>query len=52
MGYKILGRQANLADVILKDSMDKNRCLAQLMDIAGVIDWLRIESITRLLITA
>jgi IS5 family transposase len=33
------------ADLVLKDSMDKNRCLTRLMDIASSIDWNRIESI-------
>lgn len=45
MGYKSLDQQTNFADVILKDSMDKNRCLEQLMDINDSIDWARIESV-------
>jgi len=37
--------QAGQADLVLKDSMDKNRCLTRLMNIAASIDWNRIESI-------
>ena len=45
MGYKSLDEQTNFADIILKDSMDKNRCLQQLVDIREAIDWTTIESI-------
>jgi hypothetical protein len=45
MGYKILNHRTNFADVILKDSVDKNRCLEQLMDINDSIDWTKIESV-------
>ena len=45
MAFKKLNRSLTFADLALKDSMDKNRCLARLMDIAESIDWNRIESI-------
>ena len=45
MGFKKLDRQANFADFILKASMDKNRCLEQLMNIEASIDWPRLESV-------
>ena len=45
MGYKKLDKQTNFADLILKDSMDKNGCLHQLMDINDSNDWARIESV-------
>jgi IS5 family transposase len=45
MGFKNLDRQTSFADLILKDSMDKNRCLEQLMNIQDSIDWARLESV-------
>ena len=45
MGYKKIDRTISFADLILKDSMDKNRCLIRLMDIASSIDWASIESV-------
>ena len=45
MGYKKLDKQINFADLILKDSMDKNRCLEQLMAIKDSIDWPRLEAV-------
>lgn len=45
MGFKNLDQQTNFADLILKDSMDKNRCLGQLMNIQDSIDWARLESV-------
>lgn len=45
MGYKKIDRNTSFADLILKDSMDKNRCLMRLMDIASSIDWSKIESV-------
>ena len=45
MAFKKLNRSLTFADLALKDSMDKNRCLTRLMDIAESIDWNRIESI-------
>jgi len=45
MGFKKLDQQTNFADLILKDSMDKNRCLEQLMNIQDSIDWARLESV-------
>jgi len=45
MGFKNLDQQTSFADLILKDSMDKNRCLEQLMNIQDSIDWARIESV-------
>ena len=43
MGYKKIDRTISFADLILKDSMDKNRCLTRLMDIASSIDWTSIR---------
>ena len=45
MGYKKLDQELSFADLILKDSMDKNRCLKRLNDIHGAIDWKNIESV-------
>ena len=45
MGYKKLDKERSFADLILKDSMDKNRCLKRLNDIHGAIDWKNIESV-------
>jgi IS5 family transposase len=45
MGYKKIDRNISFADLILKDSMDKNRCLMRLTDIASSIDWSKIESV-------
>ena len=45
MGFKKLDRTFTFADAILKDSMDKNRCLIRIMDIAKSIDWSSIESV-------
>lgn len=45
MGFKKIDRSPTFADFILKDSMDKNRCLTRLIDIAASIDWVSIESI-------
>lgn len=45
MAFKRIKRSLTFADLALKDSMDKNRCLTRLMDIAASIDWKRIESI-------
>ena len=45
MGYKKTDPAPTFADFILKDSMDKNRCLTRLIDIAASINWSSIESI-------
>ena len=45
MGFKKIDRTFTFADAILKDSMDKNRCLMRIMDIAKSIDWPSIESV-------
>ena len=45
MGFKKVDPAPTFADFILKDSMDKNRCLTRLIDIAASIDWSSIESI-------
>ena len=45
MGFKIIEQNFTFADAILKDSMDKNRCLKRLSDISGSIDWDRINSV-------
>ena len=45
MAFKRIKRSLTFADLALKDSMDKNRCLTRLMDSAASIDWKRIESI-------
>ena len=45
MGFKNLDQQTSFAELILKDSMDKNRCLEQLMNIHDSIDWARLESV-------
>ena len=45
MGFKNIDREISFADLILKDSMDKTRCLKRLSDISGSIDWDRINSV-------
>ena len=45
MGFKNMDREFSFADLILKDSIDKNRCLKQLRDIPDSIDWDRINSV-------
>jgi IS5 family transposase len=45
MGFKKIERNFTFADAILKDSMDKNRCLIRIMDIANSIDWNNIEAV-------
>jgi len=45
MGFKDMDSEMSFADLILKDSMDKNRCLKRLIDITASIDWQRIESV-------
>jgi hypothetical protein len=45
MGFKNLEQQTSFDDLILKDSMDKNRSLEQLMSIHDSIDWARLESV-------
>ena len=45
MGFKRMNTHITFADLALKDSMDKNRCLTRLMDIAESIDWNKIEAI-------
>lgn len=45
MRFKNLDRQANFADFILKASMDKNRCLEQLMNLEASIDWAKQPSL-------
>ena len=45
MGFKKLDQSFTFADVILKDSMDKNRCLIRIMEIADSIDWNGIEAV-------
>ena len=45
MGFKKIDPQFTFADLVLKDSMDKNQCLTRLIDIAASIDWYKIESI-------
>jgi hypothetical protein len=45
MGFKKIDPHFTFADLVLKDSMDKNRCLTRLMDIADSINWDRIESV-------
>ena len=39
-----MDRKISFTDLILKDSIDKNRCLKRLSDISGSIDWDRINS--------
>jgi hypothetical protein len=39
MGFKDMDRGLSFADLAMKDSMDKNRYLARLLDIAVSIDW-------------
>ena len=45
MGFKKIDRSFTFADAILKDSMDKNRCLIRIMEIAESIDWNSIEAV-------
>ena len=45
MAFKRINRSLTFADLALKDSMDKNRCLTRLMNIAASIEWNSIESI-------
>lgn len=45
MGFKKIDQSVTFADLILKDSMDKNRCLIRIMDIAKSIDWHSIEAV-------
>jgi len=45
MRFKKIDPYFTFADLALKESMDKNRCLTRLMGIAASIDWNRIESI-------
>ncbi len=45
MGFKRMNTHITFADLALKDSMDKNRCLNRLMGIADSIDWEKIESV-------
>ena len=45
MGFKKIEQNFTFADAILKDSMDKNRCLIRIMDIANSIDWDSIEAV-------
>ena len=45
MGFKKIDPYFTFADLALKDSMDKSRCLTRLMDIADSIDWDQIESV-------
>ena len=45
MGFKRMNTHITFADLALKDSMDKNRCLTRLMDIAESIDCNKIEAI-------
>ncbi len=39
MGYKKMNQEISFADLILKDSMDKNRCLEDLININNSINW-------------
>ena len=45
MGFKKIVQNFTFADAILKDSMDKNRCLIRIMDIANSIDWNSIQAV-------
>lgn len=45
MAFKKIVQNFTFADAILKDSMDKNRCLIRIMDIANSIDWNSIEAV-------
>ena len=45
MGYKKMNQEISFADLILKDSMDKNRCLEHLININNSINWPNIKSI-------
>lgn len=45
MGFKKIVQNFTFADAILKDSMDKNRCLIRIMDIANSIDWNSIQDV-------
>ena len=45
MGYKKMNQEISFADLILKNSMDKNRCLEHLININNSINWPNIKSI-------
>ncbi len=45
MGFKKLNQEISFADLILKSSMDKNRCLEHLININNSINWPNIKSI-------
>jgi len=45
MGYKKMNQEISFADLILKNSMDKNRCLEHLININDSINWTNIKSI-------
>ena len=45
MGYKKMNQDISFADLILKDSMDKNRCLEHLININNSINCPNIKSI-------
>ncbi|MBW2646624.1 MAG: transposase, partial [Deltaproteobacteria bacterium] len=45
MGYKKMNKEISFADLILKNSMDKNRCLEHLININNSINWSNIKSI-------
>jgi IS5 family transposase len=45
MGFKKVDKTLTFADLTLKKSMDKNRCLTRLLDIADSIDWSSIEDV-------
>ncbi|MCB2146373.1 MAG: IS5 family transposase [Deltaproteobacteria bacterium] len=45
MGFKKIDHAPTFADFVLKDSMDKNRCLTRLTDIDASIDWMNVNSI-------
>ena len=45
MGFKQMDRGLTFADLTLKDSMNKNRCLDRLMKIASSIDWNKVEQV-------
>lgn len=45
MGYKKMDQNISFAELILKDSMDKNRCLKHLININNSINWPNIKSI-------
>jgi len=47
MGFKKSNAHITFADIALKDSMDKNRCLTRLMDITDTIDRDKIDFLYR-----